>query len=50
MNNLVEIINNQVVVNTKWTQKGRLKIHEILTAIGIMANMDKTSEVAKNDD
>lgn len=26
--------------NTKWTQKGRIKIHEILTKLGIMANMD----------
>lgn len=32
----------KVVMNTKWTQKGRLKIHELLTAIGIVANMDKT--------
>lgn len=31
----------KVVMNTKWTQKGRLKIHEILTAIGIVAEMDK---------
>lgn len=33
----------KVVMNTKWTQKGRLKIHELLTAIGVMANMDKTA-------
>lgn len=33
----------KVVMNTKWTQKGRLKIHELLTAIGIVANMDKTA-------
>nr|DAW68258.1 MAG TPA: antirepressor protein [Caudoviricetes sp.] len=32
----------KVVMNTKWTQKGRLKIHELLTAIGIVVNMDKT--------
>ena len=31
----------KVVMNTKWTQKGRLKIHEILTAVGIVAEMDK---------
>ena len=31
----------KVVMNTKWTQKGRLKIHEMLTAIGIVANIDK---------
>lgn len=28
-------------LSTRWTQKGRLKIHEILTARGIKANMDK---------
>lgn len=33
----------KVVMNTKWTQKGRLKIHELLTSIGIIANMDKTA-------
>lgn len=32
----------KVVMNTKWTQKGRLKIHEILTSLGLKANMDKT--------
>lgn len=32
---------DKIVVNTKWTQKGRLKIHEILTTLGIQANMDK---------
>ena len=31
----------KVVMNTKWTQKGRLKIHEILTAIGIVSEMDR---------
>lgn len=31
----------KVVMHTKWTQKGRLKIHEILTKRGIKANMDK---------
>lgn len=29
---------------TVWTQKGRLKIHEILTNLGIKAHMDKTIE------
>lgn len=33
----------KIVMNTKWTQKGRLKIHELLTAIGVLANMDKTA-------
>lgn len=28
-------------LHTKWTQKGRLKIHEILTARDIKANIDK---------
>ena len=32
---------DKVVVNTKYTQKGRLKIHEILTQLGIKANFDK---------
>lgn len=31
----------KVVMQTKWTQKGRLKIHELLTALGYKANMDK---------
>lgn len=31
----------KVIVNTKWKQKGRLKIHEVLTKLGILANMDK---------
>lgn len=30
-----------VKMHTQWTQKGRLKIHEILTARGIFAVMDK---------
>lgn len=29
------------VLNTEWTQKGRLLIHEILTARGILAVMDR---------
>lgn len=32
---------DKVVINTKWTQKGRLKIHEILTNLGIKANQDR---------
>lgn len=31
----------KVIVNTRWKQKGRLKIHELLTKLGIVANMDK---------
>lgn len=29
-------------VQTRWTQKGRLKIHEILTSRGYVANYDRT--------
>lgn len=29
-------------VSTRWTQKGRLKIHEILTNLGYVANVDKS--------
>ena len=32
-------------VSTYWTQKGRLKIHEILTSLGIQANQDKENEI-----
>lgn len=32
---------DKIVINTRWTQKGRLKIHEILTDLGIQANIDK---------
>ena len=32
---------SKLVINTKWSQKGRVKIHEILTELGIVANMDK---------
>ena len=31
----------KIVVDTKYTQKGRLKIHEVLTNLGIKANFDK---------
>ena len=31
----------KVVMQTRWTQKGRLKIHEVLTSLGYSANMDK---------
>lgn len=32
---------SKTVMHTMWTQKGRLRIHEILTQRGIMAEMDK---------
>ena len=32
----------KIVMNTKWTQKGRLKIHEVLKAEGYVALMDKS--------
>ncbi|MEG0426193.1 MAG: phage antirepressor KilAC domain-containing protein [Cetobacterium sp.] len=32
---------DKVVVNTKWTQKGRIQINEILNKLGIVANMDR---------
>lgn len=32
---------SKLVINTKWTQKGRVKINEILNGLGIVANMDK---------
>lgn len=35
----------KVVMQTRWTQKGRLKIHEVLTALGYKANMDKEQEI-----
>lgn len=31
----------KAVPATKWTQKGRLKIHQTLTELGILANVDK---------
>ena len=33
---------------TKWTQKGRLKIHEILTQLGFIANFDKEQQALFN--
>lgn len=33
-------------MNTVWTQKGRLKIHEILTARGVSALMDRENSVS----
>lgn len=33
-------------MNTVWTQKGRLKIHEILTARGVSALMDRGNSVS----
>ncbi|MGL5716166.1 MAG: phage antirepressor KilAC domain-containing protein [Cetobacterium sp.] len=32
---------SKLVINTKWTQKGRVKINEILNGLGVVANMDK---------
>lgn len=31
-------------MHTRWTQKGRLKIHEILTGLGFMANYDREQQ------
>ena len=31
----------KLISNTKWTQKGRLFIHNLLGSLGIKANMDK---------
>ena len=36
---------DRTVIATYWTQKGRLKIHEILTSLGIQANQDKENEI-----
>lgn len=36
----------RTVLTTYWTQKGRLKIHEILTDLGIKANIDKEKELS----
>lgn len=32
---------DKTVMHTLWTQKGRLKIHDLLTSLGYKANMDK---------
>lgn len=37
---------DKVVANTKWTQKGRLFIHNLLENLGIKANMDREKEGA----
>ena len=37
---------DKVVANTKWTQKGRLFIHNLLETLGIKANMDREKEGA----
>lgn len=36
----------KVIPTTKWTQKGRLKIHNILTEHGYLANMDKEKKIS----
>ena len=36
----------KVVPATKWTQKGRLKIHNILTSLGYLANVDKEKKIS----
>ena len=37
---------NKTILTTKWTQKGRLKIHNILTNLGFLANMDKEKKIS----
>ena len=37
---------DKTVVLTKWTQKGRLKIHNILTNLGYLANMAKEKKIS----
>lgn len=44
--NISTIIGERIAITTRWTQKGRLKIHEILTGLGIKANMDKEKELS----
>ena len=44
--NISTIIGERTAITTRWTQKGRLKIHEILTGLGIKANMDKEKELS----
>ena len=36
----------KVIPTTKWTQKGRLKIHNILTEHGYLADMDKEKKIS----
>ena len=31
-------------MHTRWTQKGRLKIHKILTNLGFIANYDREQQ------
>lgn len=37
---------DRTVILTKWTQKGRLKIHNILTNLGFLANIDKEKKIS----
>ena len=37
---------DKAIATTKWTQKGRLKIHNILTSLNILANMDKEKKIS----
>lgn len=37
---------DKAIATTKWTQKGRLKIHNILTSLDILANMDKEKKIS----
>ena len=37
---------DKAIPTTKWTQKGRLKIHNILTNLGFLANIDKEKKIS----
>ena len=37
---------DKAIPTTKWTQKGRSKIHNILTNLGFLANMDKEKKIS----
>ena len=37
---------DKAIPTTKWTQKGRLKIHQILTKLDILANVDKEKKIS----
>ena len=37
---------DKVIATTKWTQKGRLKIHQTLSELGILANVDKEKKIS----